>query len=168
MVKLRAKKIIEVNANTVASSYSNWCKNQSGCLYKDKKRKYHGWLNLNNLKDGNKVAQCGWDNGNCNHSTHYGIGGYHNICPIAGINGDYVWPAKIQLSDFEFEKNTIIDAKKNIENISKGVYTLNTYSVEEYVDPMCFFPSPQYYMNETINSGVALFESQAVLKLKKS
>ena len=76
--------------------------------------------------------------------------------------------SKNNFKDFELEKNTIIDAKKNIENISNGVYTLNTYSVEEYVDPMCFFPSPQYYMNETINSGVALFESQAVLKLKKS
>lgn len=107
MVKLRAQKIIDIEASQIVSEYTNWCKNQSNCLYKNKKRKYHGWLNLNNLKEKNKVAQCGWDNGNCDHSTHYGIGGYHNICPIAGINGDYVWPAKLQLSDFEFNKNNI-------------------------------------------------------------
>ena len=97
------------------------------------------------------------------------------IAHLPCVDGIYVHSSifvvlysKNNFKDFELEKNTIIDAKKNIENISKGVYTLNTYSVEEYVDPMCFFPSPQYYMNKTINSGVALFESQAVLKLKKS
>ena len=97
------------------------------------------------------------------------------IAHLPCVDGIYVHSSifvvlysKNNFMDFEFEKNTIIDVKRNIENISNGVYTLNTYSVEEYVDPMYFFPSPQYYMNKTIDSGVALFESQAVLKLKKS
>ena len=48
------------------------------------------------------------------------------------------------------------------------MYTLSIYSVEENVDPIYFFPSKNYYMNRTIDSGVALFESEAILKLKKA
>ena len=49
MVKLRPKNIEEVNANKVAPDFAKWCNNKSDCMYKDKKRKYHGWLNLDNL-----------------------------------------------------------------------------------------------------------------------
>ena len=102
MVKLRPKNIEEVNANKVAPDFAKWCNNKSDCMYKDKKRKYHGWLNLDNLTKKNKVAQCGWDNGNCNHTTKHGIGGYSNVCPIGGFNGDLPWPAVIRLSKFDF------------------------------------------------------------------
>ena len=49
--------------------------------------------------------------------------------------------SKTKFMDFELEKKAISDAKNNIENISNGRYTLSTYSVEEYVDPIYFFPS---------------------------
>ena len=117
MAIIRASKIKEVNANQVVSEYTQWCKNTKNCLYKNKKRKYHGWLNLDHLSKTNKIAQCGWDNGNCNHSNHYGIGGYHNVCPIAGINGDYVWPAKLEFSNFDFKKNNISDSS-NVKSIT--------------------------------------------------
>lgn len=64
----------------------------------NKKAKYHGWKNFSNLLKKNGVAQCGWDDGSCNHSTHYGVGGYHNVCPIGGVNGDYPWPAELKCS----------------------------------------------------------------------
>lgn len=112
MVKLRANLIKQTNANKVAEDFTSYCKSKSDCLYKNKKRKYHGWLNLTNLSQNNKVAQCGWDDGDCNHNTHYGIGGYHNVCPIAGLNGDYVWPAKLQFLNFSFEKNGITSTAK--------------------------------------------------------
>ena len=112
MVLLRPRAISQVNANQVASDYRSWCNNNGECLYKNKNRKFHGWINLSNLKSEGRVAQCGWDNGDCNHETHYGIGGYHNICPIAGINGDYVWPAKLQFSKFDFKSNNIVSTSK--------------------------------------------------------
>ena len=75
--------------------------------------------------------------------------------------------SKNKFIDFEFEEKAISDAKNNIESISNGRYTLRAYSVEEYVNPIYFFPSLQYYMNKTIDSGVALFESKAAIALKK-
>ena len=114
---IRANTIKHDKANEVVPEYTKWCKNTSECMYKDKKRKYHGWLNLDHLSKKNKVAQCGWDDGNCNHTTHYGIGGYHNVCPIAGINGDYVWPAKLIFSNFNFKKNKITSSS-NIKSIT--------------------------------------------------
>lgn len=103
MVKFRPNTIKQIDANKVATDFTEWCKNKSNCLYKDKKRKFHGWLNLDHLSQKNKVAQCGWDDGNCNHTTKYGIGGYHNVCPIGGFNGDLPWPAKLKLSNFKFK-----------------------------------------------------------------
>ncbi len=114
---IRANTIKDDKANQVVPEYTKWCNNTSACMYKDKKRKYHGWLNLDNLSKKNKVAQCGWDDGNCNHSTHYGIGGYHNVCPIAGINGDYVWPARVMFSNFDFKKNKIT-SHSNVKSIT--------------------------------------------------
>lgn len=110
MIRLRARNIKEINANSIVPEFLNWCKKNGECIYRDKNRKYHGWINLENLSQENRVAQCGWDNGNCDHTTHYGWGGYHNICPIAGINGDYVWPAKLQFQDFRFKQNNITES----------------------------------------------------------
>ena len=121
MVKLRPKNIEEVNANKVAPDFAKWCNNKSDCMYKDKKRKYHGWLNLDNLTKKNKVAQCGWDNGNCNHTTKHGIGGYSNVCPIGGFNGDLPWPAVIRLSKFDFAGHGIKSGSK-IKSIKVTFY----------------------------------------------
>lgn len=112
MVVLRAQTIKDVNAHQVATDFTTWCKRRGDCLYKGKRRKFHGWLNLDRLKYKNQVAQCGYDDGDCNHTTHYGIGGYHNVCPIAGMNGDFAWPAKLQFSNFQFDKNGITSTAK--------------------------------------------------------
>ncbi|MBR1611290.1 MAG: hypothetical protein IJ672_07415, partial [Methanobrevibacter sp.] len=112
MSVFRAKVIKQIDANKVATDFTKWCNNKSDCLYKSKKRKFHGWLNLTNLSKKNKVAQCGWDDGDCNHTTHYGIGGYHNVCPIGGFNGDLPWPAKLRFSDFDFKSNGITSTSK--------------------------------------------------------
>ncbi len=112
MSVFRANTIKHINANQVASDFTAWCNNKSNCLYKNKKRKFHGWLNLTNLATKNKVAQCGWDDGDCNHTTHYGVGGYHNVCPIGGFNGDLPWPAKLQFSNFKFASNGITSTAK--------------------------------------------------------
>lgn len=117
MTIIRARSIEEVDANKVVPEYTKWCNNTRECMYKDKKRKYHGWINLDGLSKKNKVAQCGWENGDCDHSTHYGVGGYHNVCPIGGINGDYVWPAKLRFFDFDFKKNNITDSS-NVKSIT--------------------------------------------------
>ena len=114
MVKLKFKYIKDVDAGKQIPNYKNFCKNHNTssnplytkCLYLDKARKYHGWSNLDNLKEG-KVAQCGYKAGNCNTKTLYGIGGYRNTCPIAGINGDYPCPSKLQISGFNFKDNKI-------------------------------------------------------------
>lgn len=109
MVVLRSQTVRQVNANEIAYEYSSWCNQHSDCIYKSKNRKYHGWINLENLTYEDRVAQCGWDDGDCSHTTHYGYGGYHNICPIAGINGDYVWPATLRFYDFGFKKHNITE-----------------------------------------------------------
>lgn len=112
MVILRAKTIKDVNAYNVIPGYKDWCKKRDDCLYKTKDRKYHGWINLDHLSQKDKEAQCGWHSGNCNTNTYYGIAGYRNICPIAGMNGDYVQPAKLQFSNFGFKANDITESAK--------------------------------------------------------
>ncbi len=72
------------------------------------------------------------------------------------------------INNYEIENKAIKVANEKIKNNSRGMYTLSIYSVEEYVDPIYFFPSKRYFMNRTIDSGVALFESEAILKLKKA
>lgn len=112
MTIFRAKTIKQIKANEVAPDFAKWCNSRSDCMYKSKKRKFHGWINLTNLSKKDKVAQCGHDNGDCNHTTHYGVGGYHNICPIGGMNGDLPWPAKLQLSNFNFSDAKIKSTSK--------------------------------------------------------
>lgn len=114
MVQFRANKIKQIDSNKVAPEFTVWCNKKADCLYKSKKRKYHGWINLSNLLK-NGTAQCGWDDGDCNHSTHYGIGGYHNICPIGGFNGDLPWPAKLQFRNFNFYDITKSSKIKSIK-----------------------------------------------------
>ena len=97
MVKLRPRKIKEVDGGESTG-------HKISSVYPNKVAKFHRWINMSNLKD-NKAAQCGWDDGDCNHTMHYGIGGYHNVCAIAGINGDYPWPALLRCYDFNFEGN---------------------------------------------------------------
>lgn len=46
---LRANTVKQINVGATIPEYTTWCNKQSDCLYKDKKRKYHGWLNLTNL-----------------------------------------------------------------------------------------------------------------------
>ena len=112
MTIFRAKTKKQIKANEVAPDFAKWCNSRSDCMYKSKKRKFHGWINLTNLSKKDKAAQCGHDNGNCNHTTHYGVGGYHNICPIGGMNGDLPWPAKLQLSNFNFSDAKIKSTSK--------------------------------------------------------
>lgn len=117
MVRLKFKYVKDVDAGKKIPNYKNFCKshNKSSepyytkCFYLDKARKYHGWSNLDNLKEG-KVAQCGYKAGNCNTATLYGIGGYRNTCPIGGINGDYPCPSKLQISGFNFKDNNITES----------------------------------------------------------
>ena len=111
-ITIRPASVNQIKANEVASDFTTWCNNKSDCLYKDKKRTFHGWINLKKLSVKNGQAQCGWDNGDCNHSTAYGIGGYHNICPIGGFNGDKPWPAKLKLSNFNLKQNGITSSAK--------------------------------------------------------
>ena len=119
-IKLRPSKIEQINANKVAPDFTKWCNNKNDCMYKDKKRVYHGWINLDNLTKKDKVAQCGWDNGNCNHTTKHGIGGYSNVCPIGGFNGDRPWPAIVRLK-FDFSKYKISSNAK-INSIKVSFY----------------------------------------------
>lgn len=114
MVRLKFKYIKDVDAGKKIPNYKEFCKNHNKnsnpyytkCIYLDKDRKYHGWSNLDNLKEG-KVAQCGYKAGDCKTKTLYGIGGYRNTCPIGGINGDYPCPSKLQISGFNFKDNKI-------------------------------------------------------------
>lgn len=118
MVQFRANTIKEIDANKIATKFAKWCNNKSDCLYKTKKRKFHGWLNLTNLSTKSKIAQCGWEDGNCNRSTQYGIGGYHNVCPIGGFNGDLPWPAKLQFLNFKFSSADKLNSVSKIKSIT--------------------------------------------------
>lgn len=114
MVKLKFTKIEDVDAGKEIPNYKTYCKNhnkssepyKTKCLEPNKKRKYHGWLHLDNLKK-DKTIQCGYHDGDCSTVTVKGIGGYRNTCPIGGINGDYPCPSKLQISGFNLADNNI-------------------------------------------------------------
>lgn len=114
MVKLNFSKVKDVDAGKAIPNYKSFCQGQrknsnpfyTACLEPNKTRRYHGWSHLDNLKKG-KVIQCGYHSGNCKTATVYGIGGYRNTCPIAGINGDFPCPSKLQISEFNFSQNKI-------------------------------------------------------------
>lgn len=58
---------------------------------------FHEWKNTSNLKSG-KEANCGNRSSyHCSHATYYGIKGYRNTCPIAGVTGTYTQPAALKL-----------------------------------------------------------------------
>lgn len=104
-VKLYPSKIEEPNANK-SSGLSKYCfkavesKNYIltvRCDYQHDPKYYHPWTNLNELLKGG-MAQCGRRSSyGCSHETYYGITGYRNTCPIAGVVGTFTQPAKLRL-----------------------------------------------------------------------
>lgn len=79
----------EVRRN--GKKYNVNCRDQKDPKY------HHQWINTENLKKG-KTTQCGKASKyHCSHKTYYGIKGYRNTCPIAGVTGTYTQPATLRM-----------------------------------------------------------------------
>lgn len=82
----------------------------------DDPKYFHAWKNTSNLKEG-KIANCGNPSSyHCSHATYYGIKGYRNTCPIAGVTGTYTQPAALKLEFDPLKKGISSDAK--IESVT--------------------------------------------------
>ena len=67
---------------------------------------YHEWSDAEEILKG-KTIQCGRPSTKmCSHKTYYGIKGYRNTCPIAGVTGTYTQPATLRLF-FDLSKKKI-------------------------------------------------------------
>ena len=72
---------------------------------------HHEWSNAEEIMYG-KTIQCGRKSTHfCSHKTYYGIKGYRNTCPIAGVNGTYTQPATLRLF-FDINQKGISSAAK--------------------------------------------------------
>ena len=73
------------------STYEISCTDQRDPKY------HHEWSNAEEILKG-KTIQCGRPSTHmCSHATYYGIKGYRNTCPIAGVTGTYTQPATLRL-----------------------------------------------------------------------
>ena len=125
-IKLYPSKIEEPNANK-SSGLSKYCfkavesKNHIltvRCDYQHDPKYYHPWTNLNELLKGG-MAQCGRRSSyGCSHETYYGITGYRNTCPIAGVVGTFTQPAKLRLHFSPKTKGIGVNDKINSVEIS--------------------------------------------------
>lgn len=85
------------------------------CSYQKDPRYHHEWSNAEEILKG-KTIQCGRPSTKfCSHKTYYGIKGYRNTCPIAGISGTYTQPATLRLF-FDLKKKGVSSSAK-IEKI---------------------------------------------------
>ena len=72
---------------------------------------HHEWSNAEEILKG-KTIQCGRPSTHmCSHATYYGIKGYRNTCPIAGVTGTYTQPATLRLF-FDLSKKKISSSAK--------------------------------------------------------
>ena len=82
------------------STYDISCTDQRDPKY------HHEWSNAEEILKG-KTIQCGRPSTHmCSHETYYGIKGYRNTCPIAGVTGTYTQPATLRLY-FDIKKKGI-------------------------------------------------------------
>ena len=104
------------------------CRNQKDPKY------HHAWSNTSELKTGG-VTQCGRRSSyHCSHSTYYGIKGYRNTCPIAGVNGTYTQPATLRLHFDPLSKgiSSVSQIKKVKLNISHRCTGVDVANDKEY------------------------------------
>ena len=81
------------------------------CSYQQDPRYHHEWSNAEEILKGNTI-QCGRPSTKfCSHKTYYGIAGYRNTCPIAGISGTYTQPATLRLF-FDLTKKGVTSTAK--------------------------------------------------------
>ena len=81
-------------------TYSISCQDQRDPKY------HHEWSNAEEILKG-KTIQCGRPSTHmCSHATYYGIAGYRNTCPIAGVTGTYTQPATLRVK-FDLSKKGI-------------------------------------------------------------
>lgn len=81
------------------------------CSYQQDPKYHHEWSNAEEIFNGNTI-QCGRPNTrHCSHKTYYGIAGYRNTCPIAGISGTYTQPATLRVF-FDLERKGILPSAK--------------------------------------------------------
>lgn len=81
------------------------------CSYQQDPRYHHEWSNMEEILRG-KTIQCGRPSTRfCSHETYYGIKGYRNTCPIAGISGTYTQPATLRVF-FDLSKKNISSSAK--------------------------------------------------------
>ena len=87
------------------TSYTVNCKDQKDPKY------HHEWSNAEEILKGNTI-QCGRKSTKmCSHATYYGIAGYRNTCPIAGVTGTYTQPATLRVF-FDLSKKGISSSAK--------------------------------------------------------
>ena len=92
---------VERNGHT----YDVNCRDQQDPKY------HHEWSNAEEILKG-KTIQCGRPSTHmCSHATYYGIKGYRNTCPIAGVTGTYTQPATLRLF-FDLSKKKISSSAK--------------------------------------------------------
>lgn len=86
-------------------TYEISCRDQKDPKY------HHEWSNAEEILKG-KTIQCGRPSTKmCSHETYYGIKGYRNTCPIAGVSGTYTQPATLRLF-FNLKKKGISSSAK--------------------------------------------------------
>ena len=121
-LSLYPKKITQPNKNKSSGLAGNCFKEvrrngkkyNVNCGYQKDPKYHHQWINTENLKIG-KTAQCGKESKYfCNHKTYYGIKGYRNTCPIAGVSGTYTQPATLRMY-FDYNR---LPATSKINNIT--------------------------------------------------
>lgn len=96
--------IQQPQANTKIDSNSGGCP----CYYKQ-------WTETANLKSGD-VSRCG------KPGTKHCTLGYHNTCPIAGSNGSFHTPARLELSNFKFNIPANSEIDKVVVSFRHRVY----------------------------------------------
>lgn len=85
------------------------------CVDQRDPKYHHEWSNAEEILKG-KTIQCGRPSTKmCSHETYYGIKGYRNTCPIAGVTGTYTQPATLRLY-FDIKKKGVYPGAK-IENV---------------------------------------------------
>lgn len=94
------------------SSYEVNCRDQKDPKY------HHEWSDAEEILKG-KTIQCGRPSTKmCSHATYYGIAGYRNTCPIAGVTGTYTQPATLRVFFNLSKKGISSSAKINKVEIS--------------------------------------------------
>lgn len=91
------------------STYDVNCRDQYDPKY------HHEWSNAEEILKG-RTIQCGRPSTHmCSHETYYGIKGYRNTCPLAGVTGTYTQPATLRLFFNLSKKN--VSSNADIEKV---------------------------------------------------